>query len=176
MKKIFLSALTIFSLIISQQTFAGDTLYWKNGAALSWSDFKGKTGNSPTGTGAYIGLDYTLTNDASSFKTKVTPYFLSDMSWSKFTSNDTLLQHEQIRFDMAELFARRTRKAFSEYNFNAETVVKDLKKIFNEIKDERVKMNQQFDKETKYATDLKAQQTWSIKISTELDKLSAFAE
>ena len=86
------------------------------------------------------------------------------------------LSMKQLRFDMAELFARKLRKAFSEYNYNKATAVQDIKNIFYKIRDERAEMNGQYNKETKYATDGAAQQRWANIIGAELDKLSAFAE
>lgn len=176
MKRILLILGLINLSAFLNKTIAGDTLFWRNSSRLTWNDFKGKPGKSPTGTGSYIMLDYDLTNDANTFKTKVNAYFLKDISWSQFKNNDTLLQHEQLRFDMAELFARKLRKAFSEYQYNSATVMQDVKKIFNEIKEARLAMNELYNKETKYATDWNAQQAWNQKISAELDKLSNFAE
>jgi hypothetical protein len=163
-------------LLVASEVKAGDTVYWNSPLKLTWDDFKGKAGRSPSGTGSYIGIEYDLTNDQNSFKTRVYTYFLRNLSWSAYKNNDTLLQHEQLRFDMAELFARRLRKAFSEYKYNPQTVAVDIKRIFNKIKQERLEMNEQYNKETKYGTDWNAQQAWATKIGTELDRLSNYAE
>jgi len=83
--------------------------------------------------------------------------------------------HEQGHFDIAELFARKLRKAFAEYKFNAQTVGKDIDKLFILNKQERTERDVLYDKETNHSQNKQQQVLWNKKIKSELDNLKKFA-
>ena len=83
--------------------------------------------------------------------------------------------HEQGHFNIAELFARKLRKAFAEYNFNAHTVGKDIDKLFILNKQERNEMDALYDKETNRSQNGQQQVLWNKKIKSELDNFKQFA-
>ena len=79
--------------------------------------------------------------------------------------------HEQGHFDLAELFARKLRKAYAEYKFNAQTVGKDIDNLFILNRKERTNMDILYDKETDFSRNRKQQLFWNKKIKDELDNL-----
>lgn len=85
------------------------------------------------------------------------------------------MSHEQGHFDIAELFARKLRKAFKEYIFNPKTIEADYNKIFSRIKTERSKMDALYDKETNLSRNKSKQLYWNKKIEAELKKFEAHA-
>jgi hypothetical protein len=125
--KIFIMALSLF--IFSTYTFAQlhDTIQWSTSYKLKWEDFQGKSDSSSKyGAISRPGIKYHLSANADSFNVKVLCFFIKSKSWSKYKNSYPLLMHEQLHFDIAELFARKLRKTYAAYKFNYETVGKDI--------------------------------------------------
>ena len=83
--------------------------------------------------------------------------------------------HEQGHFNIAELFARKLRKAYAVYKFNVQTVGKDIDKLFILNKLERTEMDMEYDKETNFSRNRKEQLLWNKKIEIELNNLTKYA-
>jgi hypothetical protein len=155
---------------------AQDTIYWNPNYKLKWGDFQGKIdSNSKDGAVSRPGVKYHLSVKEDSFTVNVACFFIKSKSWSKFKESDTLLMHEQGHFDIAELFARKLRKAFTEYKFNTQTVGNDINKLFILNKEERTAMDALYDKETNHSQNRQQQLLWNIKIKAELNTLKKFA-
>jgi hypothetical protein len=158
------------------KTFAQDTIYWKPNITLKWGDFQEiPDSNSKYAAITRAGIKYHLSASNDSFNVEVSCFFLKSKSWSKSKTNEILLIHEQGHFDIAELFTRKLRKAFTEYKFNAPTVVKDIDNIFLLNKKERAEMNILYDIETNYSQNLQKQVLWNKKIIVELERCKKFA-
>lgn len=174
--KIIISVLFLALLLFFNNVFAQDTIHWSPGYKLKWEDFQGKADSSSQyGAISYPGIKYSLSANEDSFSTKVFCFFLKSKSWARIKNNDILLLHEQGHFDIAELFARKLRKSFAEYNFNYQTVGKDIDKIFILNKQERNKTDALYDKETNLSQNKKQQSIWNTKIKIELHKLKEYA-
>jgi len=173
--KILFTALSL--LIFSACTFSQsqDTIHWSACYKLKWEDFKGKADStSKFGATSYPGIKYFLSADEDSFSIRVICFFIKSRSWSKLKNSDTLLMHEQVHFDIAELFARKLRQAYAAYKFNYKTVGKSIDNLFLLNKMERTKMDTLYDKETDFSRNRKQQLIWGKKIETELNKLKKY--
>lgn len=164
----------LFSVAFSVCTFAqseSDTIYWSPCYKLKWDDFRGTPDTSSQYSAvSRPGIKYYLSANEDSFNVRVVCFFIKSQSWSKLKSSDTLLMHEQLHFDIAELFARKLRKVFAEYKFNYTTVAKDIDKLFLLNKQERSKMDNLYDKETDFSRNRKQQLLWNKKIGMELNR------
>lgn len=156
-------------------SFAQDSILWRADYKLKWDDFQGKP-DSGSGYKAITvaELGSILSYDNSSFKAKVTCAFEKKKSW-RLGTGQNLLSHEQGHFDIAELFARKLRKALKEYIFNPKTIEVDYYKIFSKIKIERAKMDALYDKETSLSRNKSRQLYWNKKIEAELKKFEKYA-
>lgn len=169
-------AITLILIFLFNRSFAQDTIYWQPNYKLKWQDFQGiPDSSSKDGAISYPVIRYHLSANEDSFNVKVICFFIRSKSWSKFKKNDTLLMHEQGHFDIAELFARKLRKTFSEYKFNRQTVGKDIDKIFLLNRQQRTETDMLYDKETNHSQNTRQQVLWIKKIKTELDSLKDFA-
>ncbi len=109
------------AIFFSFETAAQDTsfendsiIYWSEDRKLSWDDFKFKTDTTQKVIGKALATSQTNIQFINSTKnTIVIAYFSKVQSWS-ITRIDDVLEHEQLHFDIAELFARKIRKAISE--------------------------------------------------------------
>jgi hypothetical protein len=174
MKILFTSlSLLFFSAFAFSQS--NDTIHWSLCYKLKWEDFQGKADSSSQfGATSYPGIKYSLSANEDSFSIKVICFFIKSRSWSKLKSSDTLLMHEQVHFDIAELFARKLRQAYAEYKFNYKTVGKNIDNLFLLNKLERNKMDILYDRETDFSRNRKQQLIWNNKIKIALNKLKKY--
>ena len=161
--------LTLFSF---KKVSAQDTLYWSSGYKLTPKDFRGK----PDTTAFYpsisvCGIKYIGHAKKNAVQTEASGIFIRPKSWAVIAEDDSLwLIHEQVNFDMAELFARKLRKSFSEYTFRYLTVQQDLDSLYDMNHDEMNKMHASYEKETNHGIDESAQSIRNHKIKLELEK------
>jgi hypothetical protein len=161
-------------LFSTNNVFAQDTIHWRSDYKLTWHDFKGKPDTTlEFGAITYASIQYSFKSSGTSLHTKVYCYFNKLTSWV-YLKSDIGLVHEQGHFDIAELFARRLRKAFKEYQFNALTVKGDLRSIFERTIKERKRMDDSYDKETNFSRNKRAQELWNQKIAQALKRLEQF--
>lgn len=103
--------------VFPQQTFENDSIiYWSEDRKLLWEDFNGEkeseviiNSQNRIVAASKIAIDYI---NSQKIKIIITS-FEKEKSWSTTKSKD-VLEHEQLHFDIAELFARKIRKAFVE--------------------------------------------------------------
>ena len=112
-----------------------ETISWSPDIKLGWNDFRGKVPQnaraaaitasgisyqfSTRGTGDMVELDY-----------RVSTFFYPYKSWYQPHLCDSLiLSHEQLHFDISELFARKMRKRLASGTFT-ENVKAEVKQIY----------------------------------------------
>ena len=104
--------------IISSQLNAQDAnlIPWKANERLTWEDFIKKKSNNHNGlqalTTAGIGIEFECKGPKP--KIAVTCHFKKKESWTRNTESMELLAHEQVHFDITELFARKLRKKLAD--------------------------------------------------------------
>jgi len=80
------------------------------------------------------------------------------------------LKHEQLHFDIAELFSLRLKGLFENYNYT-EDFEYEIQLLFDEKKREYQLMQRQYDEETNHSRVKKKQKEWESYISSELTKM-----
>ena len=103
-------------------------------------------------------------------------WFDARKSWVNKNGRDSksLLLHEQVHFDLAELLARQLRKQFSETVFNIGSFRDTINHIVNLLLKKNYAQQWQYDKVTDYGTKNRQQQYWQLSIKAELQKLNAY--
>lgn len=172
----------ILFFISIQCTVAQDIeLSWNAGKKLKWSDFKATPNRShPYAAITYSGMSYGFSADVVdgeiSVDYQINCFFVSNKSWVKkrYLEDVELLKHEQLHFDITELFTRKFRKKLSTMNFS-EKVKSEINTVYQRLTREKVSVQKQYDSETDHSKNKQAQKTWQIKIDNELQKLLEFA-
>lgn len=99
-------------------------------------------------------------------------------SWAKFKT-DVVLNHEQIHFDIAELYARKIRKAIIIFiQENEECDLQNIADIFYHLEEEHWQMQFFYDDEIRKCEDkefylchnLEKQKEWNYKIACQLEE------
>jgi len=152
-----------------------EVIIWNNRVKLSWSDFKGtpRPGNKHVAMSKCgISMEqsgYTMPYGKPVYAFKA--YFVPASSWYlKNKVSTRMLYHEQLHFDIAELYARKLRKYFSENKISPETA----KQVFETIYSEYRSFQELYDTQTRHGTDLSAQKEWTKKITSKLRHLGQY--
>jgi hypothetical protein len=169
--------------VLSCQLLQGqdEKIYWKAGEKLTWNDFNAMPDDShPFAAITFSGMSYGFSAEVVNKEVKVNYevdcFFIPNKSWVKneYNSDSELLLHEQLHFDITELYAREFRARLSKMIFT-ENVKQEIRGLYNIITKERVALQNKYDLETDHSTNKLAQKQWGLKIESELQKRIDFA-
>ncbi|MCF7560231.1 DUF922 domain-containing protein [Sabulilitoribacter multivorans] len=154
---------------------------WNESYRLSWADFKGKPNNNVsavaiTASGITFGFSITQTDSGKvvKFSTEVNAHFYPDQSWyKKELADNHVLGHEQLHFDITELYTRKFRQRISQLR-TSNSIRQELKTLHNNIIKELETAQNTYDNETDYSRNYEAQAIWKSYIEAELKKVSRF--
>lgn len=153
---------------------------WSDSYKLSWSDFKNKSNGHPTAaavtaSGITFGFSIKQTDTkVVSYTTEVHSHFYPEKSWYNIKLADIhVLGHEQLHFDITELYARKLKQRISKLKVS-NSIRKELKKLHNDINRELAAFQDKYDDETNYSRNIEVQEKWKTYITSELQKLSKY--
>jgi hypothetical protein len=177
MKPVRLVLLTFLLLFTKPVWAQTDTIPWQDGIKLTWADFKGTPDNSARFL-AYT--DYMMTinysYNGSSINIRLGCYFDRNKSWVKAgKEKDSLLMHEKAHFAIAEIYARKARKAITDTTLLQSNINDVIQAIYNRASKECNLYQVQYDNETQHSKIYKKQVEWLNKIYAQLDALKAYS-
>lgn len=156
------------------------TIAWDESYRLSWSDFKGKPNHEISAvalTASGISFEFSMKRSDKqviSFTAHVSSHFYPEQSWYKPALADVhVLGHEQLHFDITELFARKFRERITHLKVS-NTIREELKNLNETINKELSAMQDDYDAETNYSRDIEQQAKWKVYITNELQKLKKY--
>ena len=173
-KKIFTTILFLSPIFLFAQK-EDDYIEWQNNRKLEWEDFKAnpvRMGSTAAMTTTHLGFSYHIANGNVTYEIECR--FQKSKSWG-LVKNDWILGHEQGHFDIAEIFARKLKKAVSEYEFNFSSFKKDLDAIYKNVVHEKERYQQLYDDETDYSRNKTRQEEWLKKITSQLEEFKGWA-
>ena len=153
-----------------------ESIPWDASRKLSWNDFKGPIppdADSAAITASGISYEYSanLIHHEVKLDFKVTAFFYPNESWYKPEVCDAhILQHEQLHFDISEVFARRMRMKLRSTVFT-ENVKQEIRVIYKKTLKELEDLQDQYDWETNFSRDPEAQERWNARIKDLLERL-----
>ena len=180
-RKALLRGLLIFSPLLfngthvlkAQKNDDFPSIEWSEDRPLEWKDYPFVIFRSGKRELAITSVKHSvrgyLRNETPDFEVKV--LFVAEDSWTSDTTNTRLLAHEQLHFDIGELYRRkivnkieRLRKTGEKqkaiYRYAIQKLLSDFR-IFSE----------EYDKETQYGNLPEIQRKWQIKVWDELNRL-----
>lgn len=156
-----------------------EVLVWDDARRLDWNDFQDKPDYAReavaiTASGIQYSYSAKLYSDRVEYTTTVEAQFFPKDSWYKREhANDTILGHEQLHFDLTELYARKLRKeiAFTQFTKNIKV---EIKQIYDRVSKALGNAQNQYDSETDYSRDYPNQKRWEDSIKKELNRYSDY--
>ena len=170
----------IFSVLFGLLSNGEVIKVWNNGEKLQWTDFKNKFNKRTTsGAASNVDFDYSpsLLNE-DSIRIIIEAKFNTFESW--YNPNDTSnygLAHEQLHFDIAEIFARKFRKEVSVLNDSLSymELLETIRSTFKMLYAQYNSYQDEYDLKTNHSINTTEQVDWSKKISTCLETLKEFS-
>ena len=152
-----------------------DGMLWSPDLKLSWSDFKGtpdKSSRIAAVTASGISYEFSSLERDGYYEVEytVSTFFYPSQSWYRpQMCDDNVLSHEQLHFDIAELFARKMRRTIDSTRFTR-NVKKEVNAIYTQILKELAAFQKQYDMETNYSMNREAQRRWNKEIREALGR------
>ncbi len=154
---------------------SGERLKWDSQTRLSWKDFKGKSNkNSMLAAETNSGIHFSYQCSGNKMDFDIYAYFDKEKSWTKPNSTDVVLNHEQLHFDITELYARKMRQKFLSLRNPCKKSKAELQGVFSALMKEHRTMQNTYDRETNHSLKEKEQAKWQADIESELLKLKEF--
>lgn len=152
---------------------------WTPDRKLTWDDFKGKpdTENFPNAlavTNSAIGFESGSFSPFKDGKLFVRNMFNNYGSWVlPKGKTDNVLRHEQVHFDITEIYTRKLRKLLIDANVTTKSSSRAYV-IFDSIKREWQDRQDDYDHETKKGFNKETQEEWEAYVKLELIKFDLY--
>lgn len=165
--------LILFCARIEAQDKEDRVLLWTPERRLTWADYQGRAlktewASATTASGITYSLSSTISNNESRLEIIVTALFYPDKSWYKAElCDDVVLSHEQLHFDITELFARKFKERLKTVK-NDTDIKKKVRAIFVDINKELNTFQNKYDRETNYSRNIPEQLIWNEMVADAL--------
>lgn len=168
---LFLLSLVLFAFLPKQKSITYHSI-----KQLTWGDFKGRVQRgSKYAANTSSGFNYSASMEGDSMRIALPTIFNPKESWvKKKQKSPHLLQHEQLHFDITELYVREMRKAILTGNYSLKTFNKSVSKILKKYSKESNRCQRKYDQETNHSILIDQQHKWNMTIKKRLEKLEEF--
>lgn len=172
--------LILYSSLLCSTCIAQDSdiIIWSDTTKLTWNAFSNTPIKSSVRSAASATtIDFHLDYNSDSAVFTIHAIFNLSESWVKDENmSENLLGHEQLHFDIVELFARYLRAEILDCKFKAKNVKKKAEIILNNIHAQVVEYQALYDEETKHSLLKDAQEEWEQQVADELEQLKDYSQ
>lgn len=172
--------LLILPLNLQAQYLKVDTtayIEWADDLYMNWNDyrFRGRRHSEDSGmalTSVIHSVRGGIIEGLPKFEVKV--LFVKQDSWTTDSTSITLLAHEKLHFDIAELYGRKIRKQINDLYNRGERDLKIYNKYVKQLLGDFKRFSQNYDRETRHGKDFDQQNAWFEIVYSELDRLKSY--
>lgn len=157
-----------------------ESMLWNESRKLTWADFKASPdlkSRASAITASGITFEYsvkTSRKEIVDFSTKVEAHFYPNKSWFLEKQVDVyILAHEQLHFDIIELYARKLREQLSLLVVN-QNLKGQMNRLHASINKALNDTQQLYDLQTNHSINVTMQKEWEAKIIKELKTYEAY--
>lgn len=174
---LIVSCFAICAFEFKKEKTSDELILWKSNIKLSWDDFQGTPDqNSEFDAMTSVNIKYKFDIKENEINTNVNCFFSKNLSWTKEKSS-SLLNHEQLHFDIAELITRKMRKELLNHVSKS---IETTQIFLNEMKEKYFyksldSVSSQYDFETNFSKNEIKQKEWGLKIMKQLNALEKYA-
>lgn len=169
---VLMSALC-FSLHVQGQEGRKESIEWSKDRPLKWRDFPFIILKTPGKELALTSVKHSVTgrmnNGSPDFEVKV--IFVAQDSWTTDTTNMRLLAHEQLHFDIGELFRRKIEQKVKRLRNSGEKQRAIYRYAIRKLLSDFRNFSAEYDKETDHGINQVEQLEWERKVWDELNRL-----
>ncbi len=167
----------IFIVFCSYRQTQPEIITWSPNRLLTWNDFKGVPDvNKKHSAITDCNIDWNLKTIKDSLFVNIKANVQPNKSWVKLKAmTKDLLKHEQVHFDITELFARKLRHLVLNSKFPKTGVGNELKKMSFNNTIAFKKYQSLYDSLTNHSLIKAKQLEWEKKIVKELKELDAYS-
>lgn len=165
----------LFSLTTKSGFEEEEKILWSPTKKLKWDDFKGEVDTTKALVGAVTCSEIKIIDSRLTNKIPILTigcYFIKNRSW-KIVTDDYSLAHEQLHFDISEIFARKIRKSIDSLNKKKIENPNQYQKVIDFYLKNLENYQDLYDNEVYFNE--KKQALWSNKIASELLKYKKWA-
>lgn len=161
------------------KTKNGPAISWSPDTKLEWSDFKSRkkvtSGFSVAASTCGFGFDGMIRGHE--ILVNVYVRFYCNDSWKNpnYTMDD-VLQHEQLHFDICELYGRKFYHGIVKLRGDDQLTEKSLKDLYDSLIKEYDAFQDLYDEETGHSTRTAKQDEWNENIVNQLNSLHYFSD
>lgn len=149
---------------------------WSTERQLDWDDFRGPPQRrSVMVAESFTQLSYYWDCNGDEVEFSVHAHFNPRKSWVRGEPTTKLLEHEQLHFDITELYARRLRRNFSELDAPCSYPKEMISDHYRELMSDWRKTQERYDRETSHSLVRSEQKKWEEWVSEELAALQQYA-
>ncbi len=159
-------------------TSEGPAIEWQSDVKLKYSDFKANKKGSPgfavATTASAFG--YNLTDDGGKISGNVFVVFYCDKSWwnPDYILNE-VLEHEQLHFDICELFGRKLYQEIISLRNSNRLSIHNINRVYSKLENQYSKYQDRYDEETDHSTNGQQQRLWNKKVKRQLASMSSYS-
>ncbi len=167
-------------LFIGKNISNEETMTWNESRKLTWSDFKANPDENSDAvalTASGITFGYSVKTSGRriiDFSYTAEAHFYPNKSWYiKNKGDNYILSHEQLHFDITELYVRKFRQELERLVVN-QNVKQQMNQIHLAINEALDKTQGNYDAQTNHSINVEAQKYWQNFIEQELEKLDKY--
>jgi len=163
-----------FAFLLTVQAQEEDGIPWDPDQRLAWTDFQATPPASQrvaATTASGISYSYRTRGTPGKYRLdyEVNAFFYPEKSWYHPEICDSVvLSHEQLHFDITELFARKMRKELARRTFSR-NVKGEVRQIFTEINRQLREYQDLYDRETDFSRNREEQAVWNRRVAEMLN-------
>jgi|SRR5688572_16042717 len=160
----------------ADKKFAQDTLIWSGGNLLTKEDFKGRKSSKKMAASTCSGLFIHSKDKDGTLMFYVEAIFYKSKSFFMKENSPYILKHEQLHFDITELFARKLRQKIVQRDFKKTSNVRDaIQKMFDKAFQDCEREQSKYDTDTEHGINAAKQEVWAEKIKQQLLELDPYS-
>lgn len=160
---------------------SANRIKWSENVKLVQSDFKSKKKHLGINTAAITATSFgfEITNINGSITGSIYVEFFSSDSWwnpkmRNIENKDFILKHEQLHFDICELYGRKLYKEILKLKKKNSLNSKTIEKLYKNIEKEYKKFQDKYDAETNHSINKTAQLRWNELIDKKLNEYKKY--
>ncbi len=165
-----------------RSTNRGPVLDWQSGLKLKYTDFKGDSkgikGIAIANTAS--GFGFSVTDKNGEIFGNIYVRFYCDESWWKSElipeeKRDYVLAHEQLHFDICELFGRKLHRELLTLRSSGRLNERTINRLHSKLEKQYYNYQDKYDKETEHSTNRVEQYYWGKHVKAEIEAMSGYS-